>query len=439
MSITQALLAPFDAALIPTGSEPFARSPAGPSAISWPAVSAMFDNGLYPDVVSFLNGYESQYDLVTEIEAEWIALGGTPGDTFTTGFDSNDRFFLEISSAGLNSNFTLTPGSGHDYFGLGGVVTAVSPNGLVTRATAANPWTRGALDFFDFLSVNQVTLTKTGGGGGSGSFLFPYNKSKVQSLPTLLAPPSATIGPYGGAIACLEQIDNDANDPIYRRIKWGLDNSGKVFTSWPPGVGDFAFQNNEPGRIFRSVLGFTGGESGGPIFVGGRKVMTATYPAPSAIILTRGFTSWNERMIQDTAVVPMLNGDLRGRNHYTATEFTASFSLKGPMGSRDEANWALRRTLPLLTRGAKCTAFMRWGDFRLAKSKAELADGTYDFANSTAPSPFGTNYTSLYSGLEGRRHCRISISSGDTYELNYTPSAPRVVTADISIVLREVP
>ena len=134
MSITQALLAPFDAALIPTGSEPFARSPAGPSAISWPAVSAMFDNGLYPDVVSFLNGYESQYDLVTEIEAGWIALGGTPGDTFTTGFDSNDRFFLEISSAGLNSNFTLTPGS----------VSRTSTH-QCTRATRSEGWVGGTV------------------------------------------------------------------------------------------------------------------------------------------------------------------------------------------------------------------------------------------------------------------------------------------------------
>ena len=438
--MAQAIAPMFDAGGL--AGQPFTRQApigGGGGGISWgtsniviPAADDQYDGGRYWDVLQFLNGYGNQEDLADDILAKWISYGGTPTRTFTVGIDANDRFYVQIDGQDANDEFSIAPGSAsRDYFGLGGTVVATA-YGTGLRATAAGPWQRGPIDFQNFLTEGRLLVNKLGGGGGVGSFYAPSNRSKVSSIPTLLR--YNVQDTDDATLNCLEFWDNDTFDPNPGggRIKWGIDSDGHVFSSWPQGVGDLSWRGTAAAVALRNALGFTGNEVISPVVIGGRQTVTAAYVCPSLLFLTRGFSRWNERLVQDSSVVQMLSGELRGRKHYTAVEYDLSFSLKGPTATRDESAWALRRVFPLLTKGARCSVYLRWGDPRRSRSEAELFTGrTTDVIGASASN------TTLFSGLEGRRMCRVSSASADDFAVEFQSNAPRVISGGVSMTLRE--
>lgn len=379
--------------------------------IDAPALATMHDLGIYPDPVAFLNGWASYRNLTSTLQAQWSGTG-TPD----VGIDADGFFYVRrVGGAG---SFTVTPGT-DDPWGWGGVVTSTSVGGS-HRATATRPWTRGQ---FVADTDAQFTIVE------SATEVVPAIGTVAHSLPTLVC--GQTTADADEVVETLEKWDNAAKDAGSKRIKWGIDNEGRVFTSWPSGASwDIVWVETS----FRDALGFDGTETA--VLANGVYLLTATH-APRGVLLCRaGLQTMDPRRSHTGTAHDLVSGVVAGRSVSTWRELEVAARLQTTMGLADtsagyadEAEVWLHRVSPYLFPGARCTVLPRWGDPRLGRSLPEQKQaGLTPVLNSAA-------IVGAAAGVTGRRRGYVSTASARDVALTFDGSGPRTQTV-VSLTVR---
>jgi len=396
------------------GSTVFTR---GATNVTIPATTTLYDGGRYPDLLSFLNGYGSQlYQSMSEaLNFSWSGGGGVPA-TWEVGIDENDRIFVRVLTSEIAS-FAVQSSSGNPWGFTSPVASSVTV-GSYQVVTAPDAWERGNLDLWKAGQTFTVNDGFTFGG--------LYNENvTVHSLPVALRAYNASAdGVY--PTDSLEQVDNDANDNVFRRIRWGIDTTGRVWTSYPAGVSAVGWPATAISQRFRRMLGFTGEEN--PALISSRYLLTATYRTPLVLVLERGLTRHSRVLRSIDGVVELQDGRARGRHVGHSITHELEFTVRGQSAAESDEGQVIAAWAPYVTRGQPCTLDFTWGDSRRARLLETLLDGT------DVPA-FTDGYTT--EPLAGRVVARVATSSASDYPVRL--SGARVRSEPIAMTLVEEP
>ncbi len=387
----------------------------GATLVTMPAVANLYDGGRYPDLVSFLNGYGSQLgqSLGEALTSDWAAGGGVPA-TWEVGIDASDRIYVRVLTSQIAS-FDLQTMDGNPY-GFASPVTSSTTDGLYQVVTAPDAWERGNLDLW---AVGQTFTVNDG-----STFGGLYNVDvTVHSLPVALrAYNDSADGVY--PTDSLEQVDNNANDSVFRRIRWGIDTTGRVWTSYPSSISAVTWSGGGVSASFRRLLGFSGQEV--PVVLGSRVLLTATYRTPLVLVLERGLTRHSRSLRTIDGVVELSDGRARGRHVGHSITHELEFTVRGQSAAENDEGQVIANWGPYVGRGQPCTLDFTWGDSRRARLLETMLDG-YD-----TPA-FTTGYTT--EPLCGRVVARVAEASTSAYAVRL--SGARVRSEPISMVLVE--
>jgi hypothetical protein len=222
----------------------------------------------------------------------------------------------------------------------------------------------------------------------------------------------------------LEQVDNDANDNVFRRIRWGIDTTGRVWTSYPAAVSGVTWSGGGVSANFRRLLGFTGQEV--PVLLGSRSLLTATYRTPLVLVIERGLTRHSRSLRSIDGVVELSDGRARGRHVGHSIVHELEFTVRGQSAAESDEGQVIAAWAPYVGRGQPCTLDFTWGDSRRARLIETMLDG-YDTPAYT------TGYTT--EPLAGRVVARVADASTSSYAVRL--SGARVRSEPISMVLVE--
>lgn len=360
--------------------------------------------GVFEDVLAFLNGYGSR-----GVAASLQHLGGLIDDAWTGGanaftvtINSSDRVVLTSDTI----DFAITASTNLSQLGFTAATYAAVGGAAPFVRTAEADWTRGV--------IGPLSITIDPAGAGAA---YTITTRHVQSVPTLIR--SAAEGDADGsstvAAGCLERsMQDDLAIPSYRA---GITDSsfsegaGHVFISYPAtspaptwGVASFAAR-----------LGFRGDEveqtSGTSGYVVG------TYPCPGVYYLSRGYEELILGTLEEGSAVRLTNG-VQASNHIgTYDRATLSFIVDGPAQTTDLHRHFLQRFVPYIPRGRRLTLYQDWGDPRRALSSFDVttSQSAYDLLYTSEPLP-GTTGTG---GYRGRLRLRHSADAATGYEARW--------------------
>ena len=379
--------------------------------VAAPALVSMHDAGHYPDVMAMLTGWASFRTLSAEVAAAWAGAGltGTPA------LSINSNGFLQLSVTGAAGMLTLYAGV-TDPWGWGGTLTSTTVGGAEV-VTATQRWTRGRFP------ATTSSLFTVDDGGRLGQF--PVYQTHVHSLPTYL---TTAGGADGDAVTeTLEKWDNNAVDGTNKRIRWGIDAEGRVFTSWDADLGA-GYSVTWVSGTFKRMLGFTGDETA--INALGVRMLTATYPPQGLLLMRSGLRVVDHAREHVGSALDLGSGRVAGRSRATWREVSVSADIVGGVGFAetnaahlDEEQQLLHRVSPYLYPGARATLVPRWDDPRLGRSlHAQLAAGL-------APVAQSTTLVSSTGAVIGRMRAEVATNAERTMRLQFASGAPRTRTS----------
>ena len=389
----------------------------GATLVTLPSTANLYDGGRYPDLVAFITGYGSQLgqSMSEALNADWTAGGGAPA-TWEVGIDASDRIFVRVLTSEIAS-FDLQCSAGGPW-GFASPVTTSTTDGLYQVVTAPDAWERGNLDLW----ATGQTFTVNDGSTFGGLYNVDVT---VHSLPVALrAYNDSADGVY--PTDSLEQVDNDANDNVFRRIRWGIDTTGRVWTSYPAAISAVTWSGGGVSASFRRLLGFTGYET--PVTLGSRVLLTATYRTPLVLVIERGLTRHSRSLRSIDGVVELSDGRARGRHVGHSIVHDLEFTVRGQSAAENDEGQVIAAWAPYVGRGQPCTLDFTWGDSRRARLLETMLDG-YDVP------AFTTGYTT--EPLAGRVVARVADASTSSYAVRL--SGARVRSEPISMVLVEEP
>ena len=379
--------------------------------VAAPALASMHDAGHYPDVMALLTGWASFRTLSAEMAANWAGAGltGTPA------LSINSSGFLQLSVTGAAGTITLYAGV-TDPWGWGGTLTSVTVGGAEV-VTATSRWTRGR---FPATTSSLFTIDD-----GAGLGQFPSYQSYVHNLPVYLT--TAGSGDADAVTETLEKWDNNAVDATNKRIRWGIDAEGRVFTSWDSGLGA-GYTVTWVSTSFRRMLGFTGDETA--INALGVRMLTATYPPQGLLLMRSGLRVVDHSREHIGSALDLGSGRVAGRSRATWREVSVTADIVGGVGyveadaaHLDEEQQLLHRVSPYLYPGARATLVPRWDDSRLGRSlHAQLAAGLTPVAQSTT-------LVSSTGAIVGRMRAEVATGAERTMRLSFAPGSPRTRTS----------
>lgn len=379
--------------------------------VTAPALASMHDAGHYPDVMAMLTGWASFRTLSAELAAGW----GGAGLTGTPALSINSSGFLTLTVTGAAAPLTLYVGV-TDPWGWGGTLSSVTVGGAEV-ITATSRWTRGR-----FPATTQALFTLD---DGSGTAQFPTYQAYVHSLPTYITTAGAADG--DAVVETLEKWDNNAVDSTNKRIRWGIDAEGRVFTSWDSDLGS-AYTVTWVSSSFMRALGFTGDEAA--INALGVRMLTATYPPVGLLLMRSGLRVVDHSREHIGSALDLGSGRVAGRSRATWREVSVSADIVGGVGCAeadaahlDEEQQLLHRVSPYLYPGARATLVPRWDDPRIGQSlHAQLAAGL-------TPTAQSTTLVSSTGAIVGRMRAEVATGADRTMRLAFASGVPRVRTS----------
>lgn len=234
----------------------------GSTNVSLPTYST--GEGIYEDVISFLNGRGSKSGVST---SDIIQAVSNFGSSWSVSINSFDKVVISCDTA-----FKIRHKSGPDPFGVDSQ-TFSSP---FISFTCPNNWTRGNI---------------TGGGSyevqnsaGTLSFTFSVRNSyAAQDLIVAIRERSVTNDLDDvNTTDNLEYLDQTANSQDV--ITWYLNDSGHVVCMYPNTIGAVTWVSTS----FRDRLGFSGSEIPSGTLI---KTLVADYPCPGVLYPSRPYQS----------------------------------------------------------------------------------------------------------------------------------------------------
>jgi len=328
----------------------------------------------FEDVLQALTGYTSQAgaDLGADANAGWT--GGA--SVITAGITGADLVYVHSSAVA----FTLA--ASDSAWGLPTSPTASSPTGgagpygagHVVLGTA--DWTRGKRPFGSGAGT-VLTITPSGGGAAYAS---PSYVGAVASLPILLR--KAAIGDADAARVadCLEALDNAALGVT--SLRWGINDTGHVFTTRPSAV---AARPSFGNTAFRDALGFDGSET--EVASGSLRTLTAARLPPS-LVLPFGLQRCHPWTDEAGEYVDLRDGSIAGQEMQATSGWEVDLYVQGPaMGDADETHHVFGRFLPLARRARGLNLYRGWGDSRrwLSPYAVTASQLAYDLLYTSQP------------------------------------------------------
>ena len=369
------------------------------------------------DAITFLNGRGSEVgNTFSEQLLYEIAANAIPG-TWAVSLERTDKLRVQVSGAGA-APFSLGPVAGTaDWAGLGGTVNSSLVLGVHIVDMPLN-WIRGNVDN----PILQFT-------SGASSFKAPAASvvQRVQDVPVYMRLLGNGDADDTYPTLNLAVLDNAANDAIYKRIRWGVDNSGHVYCTYPNGINDITWTST----TFRDRLGFTGLVANlgrdtlsynGSI---GLYTYTAANPLPGVLVPSRPIE--NQEYIVDvvgSSRRTISNGWVSNQVGSYRGE-TITFYVDGPADIKDLTRHFTDHFIGYLGTGTRVNLYQDWGDSRRALAEYDVDDSqrAYDLL-----------YTSEDNGFRGR--VRANMVSAGPYQLTYPQRLRR--RSPITIQIEEI-
>lgn len=328
------------------------------------------DEGIFLDPFDALCGHGSDplRSWSADLKAGIAAAGGLASD-IDIALNADDRF--EITWADPGGTITITPSAGNVWWGW--PAAGAGPFGPgPTTITAPMEWRRGMFTNGTDAPPPRLGMSLDGG----GTFEVPLSPAWVQDM-RIGQRERGNLGDLDDQrpLQCIEAIDNDANDPVNRRIRWGVTDDNHVFWSAPvglaSGVDPIVWQND----TFRDRLGFDGTEGVGATGLTADDVtyQIANREMPGNIQPTRPWKLATRFTEIDTREAVLLD---RRRFRILLGDFTGwdiDFWIDGPGDRKDVHQAWIEETARLLATGA-CTLVMDWGDSRRSRRLGQYSD-----------------------------------------------------------------
>ena len=381
-------------------------------------VDGAADAPRFEDALEALCAFTSQAgaSLQEDAQAGWDGSGAA-ASVVTFGIDRDDLVYAHstttaftLAASGTGFGFPAGPTSSTPTGGL-----APYPAGHIVKATSA--WARGKFVFGT--PGNYLTITPSG--GGVSAFQSPSYPGAVASLPILLRHSAIGDADAARVLNCVEYWDNAANDPVLRRIRWGIDNAAKVFTTRPSAV---AARVSWVHTGLMQLLGFTGDET--EVASGTLRTLTATNEIAHCCpnIGLRRCHPWSE---QEDDVLELRDGSFAVQHLSSRTGWEVDLLVAGPAQIDSDITHHLRdRFFPLAKRGEGLNLYRYWGDSRRALPRRAITSTqlAYDLL-----------YTSERDGTRGRLRC-VRDGSDAARRLPSYQGQPEVL-ALVQFVLRD--
>lgn len=362
--------------------------------------------GFYEDLLSFLNGRGSEpiRTLEFDLQTSWTGAGGA--GNITVGIDNDDRVYIESDT----TDFSIGPHADNATFGFD-VAGAGPAGGLAPfRLTATAEWIRGNVTNKHL----KVWLTDP-----VVAVYAPSVPYQTQDVVTLIRSANEGDADAQHSGETLEDADNDANDNVSRRIRWGIDASGKVWTAWPDNM---AISTSPPtwtaaGDALREWLGANGTENSSTAIAGrvaDVRVVTFSNYAAGVLCPSRPLESLTRSRKTVVNAVRLTDGDIANNTILDFGRWNLNFWLDGPADENDMHRHLLEKVVPYLSNGDRVAIYQQWGDPRRAGTlRSEVWD------NSVTPpvvsrEAYGLLYTVEEDGYRGRLRCRMSPNMRDT-------------------------
>lgn len=341
--------------------------------------------GVYLDVVHFLNGYGSAVAFDADLAAWDVSIALTEEDRIQI---VNDNAALKV---------TLTASADNAWWGLP-VEGFEIENGGGTL-TGTQEWRRGLVWNGHATIPPRLAFTVE---GEVGTFYAPAETGFLQSIITGLREWGEVGGPDDTTATPLETLDNDENDNLGRGYRWFVTDDGHVGwcgTSPAAGAG-ITWLNLD----FMRRLGFTGLEQvrddGDGFFYA-----IADNPCPGLLIPSRPLARQTAIQDEESSTLRLTDGSYASSWIGSYLGYEIEFILDGPDGAVDlHRHWLDMRRL-YLHAGEPVTLYQSWGDPRRAlhPSQVDVEQPAYDLS-----------YTSERAGYRGRILCRLHPSSTET-------------------------
>lgn len=379
-----------------SGDQLFTRS--GGGAVSMPTFSA--GEGVYEDVLFFLNGRGSSSSLKAQGQLEYGGLVGGVGTTWTATINEDD--LVEISS---DVDFTLTKTGTDDPLGFGSSTLSATLVGSDYVVTAPNDWTRGFLDLSDVTyRIDEV--------GSSDTFNFPLLLSDIQDVSVFIrGHDEGDADDFG--LSSLQELDNTAQ--ARTDITWTITDEGFTRCYYPTNKGDVAWTST----TLRDLLGFTGNET--PVVDGTFSRVTSTHKNAGVLLPSRPYQSHHLKVENVGQSRRKIGGGYVSNFIGSYVTSSLSFDLDALLDESDDYRHFTERFLPLVGPGERINFYQGWGDSRRALRTAQVVGSqeAYDLL-----------YTSEDNGDQGR--VRGSLVSSD-FDLAYPTRLRRRVPVSLEI------
>jgi len=379
-----------------SGDQLFTRS--GGGNVSMPTFSA--GEGVYEDVLFFLNGRGSSSSLKAQGQLEYGGLVGGVGTTWTATINEDDK--VEISS---DVDFTLTKTGTDDPLGFGSSTLSATLVGSDYVITAPSDWTRG------FLSLSDVTY-RIDEVGSSDNFNFPLLLSDIQDVSVFIrGHDEGDADDFG--LKTLQEQDNTAQ--ARTDITWTITDEGFTRCYYPTSKGDVAWTST----TLRDLLGFTGNET--PVVDGTFSRVTSTHKNAGVLLPSRPYQSHHLRVENVGQSRRKIGGGYVSNFIGSYVTSSLAFDLDALLDESDDYRHFTERFLPLVGPGERINFYQGWGDSRRALRTAQVVGSqeAYDLL-----------YTSEDNGDQGR--VRGSLVSSD-FDLAYPTRLRRRVPVSLEI------
>jgi hypothetical protein len=379
-----------------SGDQLFTRS--GGGAVSMPTFSA--GDGVYEDVLFFLNGRGSSSSLKAQGQLEYGGLVGGVGTTWTATINEDDK--VEISS---DVDFTLTKTGTDDPLGFGSSTLNATLVGSDYVITAPNDWTRG------FLSLSDVTY-RIDEVGSSDNFNFPLLLSDIQDVSVFIrGHDEGDADDFG--LSSLQELDNTAQ--ARTDITWTITDEGFTRCYYPTSKGDVSWTST----TLRDLLGFTGNET--PVVDGTFSRVTSTHKNAGVLLPSRPYQSHHLKVENVGQSRRKIGGGYVSNFIGSYVTSSLAFDLDALLDESDDYRHFTERFVPLVGPGERINFYQGWGDSRRALRTAQVVGSqkAYDLL-----------YTSEDNGDQGR--VRGSLISSD-FDLAYPTRLRRRVPVSLEI------
>jgi hypothetical protein len=363
----------------------------GSNNISLPSYA--IGEGIYEDVISFLNGRGCQNGMSA---SDLLLSSSNFGTTWTVSLTADDKVKFES-----DVQFQVRHLTGADSYGVGSSFST-----LATSFTCPNDWIRGTIKGGKYEFRDSTAST---------SFAFFIKESLIVQDAIISIRERGTVNDLDDENPTnnLEYLDITASSNSY--ISWVLNDDGHVQCEYDSSISDITWVSTS----FRDRLGFSGSETptGGT-----RKILIADYPCPGSLFPSRPYQRHYLQTDTQTQSRRKIGGGYTSNFIGSYVQSILDFDLDALLDEKDLYRHFTNQFVSYIPSGERINFYQGWGDSRraLITSGVNASQSAYDLL-----------YTSEDNGDQGR--IRASVLNNGTIGLQYPNRLRRRVPVSMTM------